>query len=217
MSAALSAPSLSDRLGAAIELLCRAVAAHGPRHGAASSLTVLAWNRLRRLFARFAALVAAVQAGRLPVPRRTAGKTARPRPASPDAPRLPGASGWLLQLAPALDTRLGRAWVESLVADPELGALVAQAPQAGRILRPLCHALGIELPPALRLPRNPRPRRTPGASGSTASEEQRPETPPARRRRPSWLSRPRSPPLPRLEPTQADAPRRPARTGPPGN
>jgi hypothetical protein len=46
--------------------------------------------------------------------------------------------------------------LEKLVEDPELQALVAAAPQLGRVLRPLCHMLAVKLPPWLRLPRRPR-------------------------------------------------------------
>ena len=180
-------------------------------------LTLLAWIRLRRLLARFGALVAAVQAGRFPASRRETGEASRPRPTRPAA-RLPGRSGWLLRLAPALETRLGRAQVESLLGDPELRALLAAAPQAGRILRPLCHMLQIELPPALRLPRRPRRQRRPGKSCSTAVKAGRGETLPAQAARPelpSWLSLPASPPLPSPERTPASAPPSPARTGQP--
>ncbi len=131
------------------------IAASLPNRWDAAPLALPAWIRLRRLLARFAALVAAVEAGRFPAAGRTTAAASRPRPAAP-AIRLPGGSGWLLRLAPALETRLGRAQLESLLADPELGALLAQAPQAGRILRPLCHMLRIEPPPSLRLPRRPR-------------------------------------------------------------
>ncbi len=155
MPAALAAPNLPARFCAAIDLLCRGLANSLPQNWGNAALALSAWTRLRRLLARFTALVAAVEAGRLPVPRRAAASSSRPRPAA-GATRLPGRSGWLLTLAPALETRVGRSQVESLLADPALVTLLAQAPQAGRILRPLCHMLRIELPPALRLkPRRP--------------------------------------------------------------
>jgi hypothetical protein len=47
-----------------------------------------------------------------------------------------------------------------LLADPEMTALIQAAPQAGRLLRPLCRNLGVELPPCLQPPpRPPRPAR----------------------------------------------------------
>ncbi|MGC8478015.1 MAG: hypothetical protein ACP5NP_16815, partial [Acetobacteraceae bacterium] len=39
----------------------------------------------------------------------------------------------------------------------EIAALAASIPAAGRALRPLCHALGLRPPPALRRPERPDP------------------------------------------------------------
>ena len=48
--------------------------------------------------------------------------------------------------------------VEHFLAEPELAALLRDAPQAGRLLRPLCRMLAIPVPAPLRLPaRPPRP------------------------------------------------------------
>jgi hypothetical protein len=63
-----------------------------------------------------------------------------------------------------------------LLTDPEFAAFLAAAPQAGRLLRPLCRALGIsrnpDLPGALfetpDLPRPTRPRPKPPAAPSPA-------------------------------------------------
>ena len=217
MSAVLAASSLPARFAAAIDLLCRGLTVSLPKQWDAAPLVLPAWIRLRRLLARFAALVAALEAGRFPVARRTTAAASRPRPAAP-ATRPPSGSGWLLRLAPALDTRLGRAQVESLLADPELLALLARAPQAGRILRPLCHMLRIEPPPSLRLPRPPRPQRRTDMSGGTEAEANGGGTSPARAARPSlprWLTRPASPPLP--EATSACTPPDCTKTGPPGS
>ena len=55
-----------------------------------------------------------------------------------------------------------------LLANPGMAPFLAACPQAGRLLRPLCHAIGADLPPCLmpvarprlqRPPRPPRPRR----------------------------------------------------------
>ena len=68
--AALSTPTpLPDRLAGIFEGLFRWVANRGTRNPAAGPLLLLAWTRLRRLSDRFAALVAAAQAGQLPAAR----------------------------------------------------------------------------------------------------------------------------------------------------
>ncbi len=217
MSAALAAPTLSARFASAIGLLCRGLTVSLPGHLENAALTLLAWTRLRRLLARFDSLVAAVDAGRVPVLRARAETASRPLPAK-TALRPPGGSGWLLRLAPALETRLGRAEVETLLADPGLPALLAQAPRAGRILRPLCHMLAIETPAALRLPRRPRARPRAVHSGDTGAGAAACDAPAARPPLPWWLIRPASPPLPVAEEDAAEvAPPHPARTGPPGS
>jgi hypothetical protein len=216
MSAALAAPSLPARFTAAIDLLCRGLTVSLPQNWGNAALALSAWTRLRRLLGRFAALVAVVEAGRIPAARRTTQAAARPRLGAP-AVRMPGGSGWLLRLAPALETRIGLGRVESLLGDPELRALLAHAPQAGRILRPLCHMLGIKTPAVLRLPR--RPRRRPDHPGSTEAGATGGEAPQARAARPIlplWRAPPRSPPLPMPEGAPAVAPPDPTRTGPPG-
>jgi hypothetical protein len=150
---------LSDRLALIIQGLCRALGAHAAKELSSAPLMHLAWVRLRRLSARFAVLAAAVRAGRL-APARAARPGVGPRPARPlpEFPPeyiLPRGFGWLLRLAP--ETAAFGGQVEHFLADPELASLLAETPQAGRILRPLCRMLGIRPPPALRLPRRERP------------------------------------------------------------
>jgi hypothetical protein len=48
--------------------------------------------------------------------------------------------------------------LEEMLEDPEMAALVAEAPQLGRTLRPLCRMLAVKPPAWLRLPRRPRRR-----------------------------------------------------------
>ena len=63
-----------------------------------------------------------------------------------------------------------------LTTNAEAAVLIAEVPQSRRILRPLCHMLGIELPEALRLPLRPKrkrqrarkPEREGAATGSSA-------------------------------------------------
>src|SRR6185312_11741326 len=108
-------------------------------------------RRLAALHARFVAgkLPAAPRAAR-PVPDRVAVERARVerRPSGiPPGPVL------LTVFRMGLDEML-----QALLDDPEMRALLAAAPQAGRILRPLWRKLSTyPLPPVLRLP--PRPRR----------------------------------------------------------
>ena len=73
-------------------------------------------------------------------------------------------------------------------------ALLATAPQAGRLLRPLCHALAVDLPACLRRPSRPRARpRAPRPAPAPQPPAPQPPAP--------------QPPAPRFEPYVAAAAR----------
>ena len=166
----VSAPaplSATDAFALIMERLCQIVAAQSYRERMAAPLILLIWTRLRRLAARFAALAARVRAGtlrsRAPA-RRAASRPASP-PASPPPPRLPNDFAWLVRLVGWEAAGCG-SQLQHLLSDPEFAALIAAAPQMGRLLRPLCRMLGVDasaLPPPLpgaRHRRSTPPRRT---------------------------------------------------------
>ena len=127
------------------------------------ALPAATWNllcaRLERLAERIQSLFARWQAGALPRPRA-------PRPATGRARkpyvRLPAARGWInARVAPAASCAGN---LRTLLQEPDVARFAAQVPQAGRLLRPLCRALALDLPSWLRLPprpRRPRPRPAP--------------------------------------------------------
>jgi hypothetical protein len=82
------------------------------------------------------------------------------------ASAAPFAAPVRLALRLTQDAAVFRSQLEYLLADPEMTALLAEVPQAGRILRPLCHMLGIAPGPALRLARRQRPAPAPSMSAS---------------------------------------------------
>ena len=119
----------------------------------------LVYAYLQRSTARLDRLIASWHAGTLapPPPPR-----ARPTPdqRAPDhrapCPRLPSRNGWLLHLVQPAAQHAGH--LHTLVASPEMAELLAAAPQAIRILRPLLKMLGIQpFPPILRRPNDPPP------------------------------------------------------------
>jgi hypothetical protein len=63
-------------------------------------------------------------------------------------PALPREFGWVRTLLPETGQYAGV--LRYLLRDPELAALLAKAPEAGRTLRPLCHLLGVKTPEVLR-------------------------------------------------------------------
>ncbi len=114
-------------------------------------------NRLGRTAARFAALFAGWRAGTLAPARPRPGRI-RPQRVGP---RLPATRGWL---AGGTDhhVRAYGSHLQHLLAEPGMAEFVAEVPRAGRLLRPLVHALGLPDPTWLALPQHPaRVRRTP--------------------------------------------------------
>ncbi len=193
---AAAVPTTPDaRFAAIIHLLCQVVAARGGRGGLAGPLVVLVWRRLRRYGVRFAGLAARLAAGTLRPPRcrRVAAPAAetdaapaprRVRPAEP----LPRGRGWLIRLVPRAAP--GASQLRHLLTAPEMAELLAAAPQAGRILRPLCRMLGVALPQFLVLPKRPprkaarRPRRRRAVTVASAGRAERPARAAASRRPP---------------------------------
>ncbi len=123
------------------------------------------WNLFLRHVAkvarRFKALHESWQAGTLKPPRPNRAAAARP-PREPTAPprlRCPRADAWVLLRA--AEAASAASMLQMLVQDQETRVFVAAVPRAGRLLRPLCVALGIQQPDWLRLPPRPRKPRPP--------------------------------------------------------
>ena len=152
---------------------------------------MLVWTRLRRMATRFAILAARASAGTLPRRRIRGPRPQNPARLPPQRQRLPQGVFWLIRLLPEAAQFAGQ--VQHLLSDPEMAALLAAAPQAGRILRPLCRMLALPPGPAALRPAVPRPVPTtampppPGrpATPTAAPGEIPGRTPPRRPLRPS--------------------------------
>ncbi|OYW12049.1 MAG: hypothetical protein B7Z59_02605 [Acidiphilium sp. 37-67-22] len=148
-----------------IAALCACVAAEGMRCRRGGPVTVLAWSRLRRLCARFESLAARPPAPprhRARTPRSARGDARSPLPRGDARSPLPRAFGWLRQTFPAAAALAPQ--LRALLDAPDMQGFIAATPTAGRILRPLCHTLGLRPPPGLALPpreRKPRPKPAP--------------------------------------------------------
>ena len=158
--------------------------------GLSLRLIALITTRLNRIKHRFAALAARLAAGTYK-PRRPSKAAPRKQPESPEkkpAPPkdpLPNTPGWLLPLEKSASAH--RSQLQLLFQDPEMRALLSQAPEAMRkVLRPLCRMLAMDLPPVLVKPRTTPPRKRPARPAAPA----RPPSPPP------WLAPKR--PLPAL-------------------
>ena len=197
-----ASPALADRFAHLVEGLRRAIAARGVGLGLAVPLMLLLWSRLRRTAERFARLAAKVHAGTLPPPRR---RLRSPRPARPQPLRLPRGVAWLVRRLPQAASAASQ--LQHLLADPAMADLLAAAPQAGRLLRPLCQMLGVRPPPARSLSSG---RKQAGPVGPRRRSGRRPRpAPPAvpgRRRARGPASSPRPSPASRPFPPDRAAP-----------
>jgi hypothetical protein len=112
----------------------------------AAAMIVLVCHRLRRIERQIKGLLERFQAGRLPGARaaREGGGTARTVPVAA-AVRLPRGFGWLLAMVPH-QAACFAGHLGSVLAEAEMVALLEAAPQARRILAPLCRMLGMERP-----------------------------------------------------------------------
>ncbi len=191
-----ASPALADRFAHLVEGLRRILAARGAGDWLALPLMLLLWSRLRRTAERFARLAAKVHAGTLPPPRH---RLRAPRP-RPQPLRLPRGVAWLLRRLPQAAAAASQ--LQHLLADPAMADLLAAAPQAGRLLRPLCQMLGVRPPPARSLSSG---RKQAGPVGPPPPVRPAAPSRPACRPRPPPRARPRilSPPVPGIPPVPA--------------
>ena len=127
--------------------------AHAERVRARTALLVLVWGRIGRMANRFETLFARWRAGTLPKPRPSrAGAPTTPR----ETARYPAGRAWLVHVV-GYEAAGPASQLQHLLAHPDMAEFLHAAPQAGRILRPLCHMLGID--PPLE-PSRPRARQT---------------------------------------------------------
>jgi hypothetical protein len=130
-----------------------AIAARAASDRTLTALLVLVWTRLGRLQTRLERLIAHWRAGTIPAPRPSRAGRKRKHTTKPNFPTAPA---WLVARVGYTAAGFGSQLRHALT-DPEWAAFLAAAPQANRLLRPLCHMLGIE--PPIKLSRAPRPAR----------------------------------------------------------
>ena len=129
-----------------------AIAARASRVRGLEGLLVLVWGRISRASQRLERLIARWRAGCLPG-RRVRGARRAVVVAGEGVAvvpvRVPRGRGWLVAAVPEAGS-FGLQLQHALTG-PEWAEFLAAAPQAGRILRPLCRMLGVVVvPEALR-------------------------------------------------------------------
>ena len=149
----LATSDLGQAFAGIINGLCALLGHHAVRLRDRSVVLSLIHWRIARMVRRLDHLALRWQANTLPKPRPSRPRAKCARPAQPA--RLPSGRYWLIRaLQP---TAQFTPHIEAFLARPDTRALVEAAPQAGRILRPLCRGYGIELPSWLALPERPAP------------------------------------------------------------
>ncbi len=158
----LPEPTPIQRLAAIFDLLIESTAHESVRARVAIPLMIMMWARVDSLARRFVSLFTRKQP-RIPTQYpglRNPSPQTRVRPPKPTpVPKFsrplehcpPGGYGWLIENLPGRRTgiAMARAELEHLLTDPAMHELIAATPALGRILRPLCYALGIERPEQL--------------------------------------------------------------------
>ena len=117
-----------------------AIAVVAARERALTVLLVAVWGRIGRISTRLERLIALWRAGKLPKPRAWLGRVPG-TPVKKPVSVLPRVPAWLLvavREAAPFGTRL-----ESILSEAECAAFLEAAPQARRLLRPLCRMLGV--------------------------------------------------------------------------
>jgi hypothetical protein len=131
------APDLARRVGLILATLAALIARRFLRQPRFAALIVPLWTRINRAARRFERLMTRLAAGRLPKPRAS-GHGGPHR----SAETLPTGRGWLVAAlgpeAAACATQL-----QALLAEPGAAELLALAPTAQRILRPIARMLAI--------------------------------------------------------------------------
>ncbi len=140
--------SPSGRFALTTTALCRAVAACLGRGLMNAAMIVLVWTRVKRAEVLFLALVERVRLGRFRGGWTRVGVVGAGgvrAAAGLDRGRLPLRFGWLMGVMP-YEAAGYAGQLRTVLAEPEMAALLRDVAQARRILGPLCRMLGVEIP-----------------------------------------------------------------------
>jgi hypothetical protein len=177
------ATPLSEVFGIIVNGLCAAMQKQSETDPYIIPICIRLWTSLLHMTKRYERLVARFLEGSLapyrPRPYRPRTKWPEPvrKPGEEPKPKttLPRAFGWILKYVPG--AAVYRDQLRDILADPVMIEFLTAAPQAGRLLRPLCRTLGVPLTAEL-LPRK-KPEPTTPSSEPTQAEPQ-----PARAKKP---------------------------------
>ena len=141
-----SPPSIAapETVSANLRMLLRGLLAALGAWAIEPMMAVVLYRRISRTLNRIERMVVRFRAGTLWRVTHRDGAPGR-RAAGMRATRLPRRFGWLVQTGGHQAAGFG-AQLLAVLNTPEMAELLAASAQAGRILRPLCRALAVELP-----------------------------------------------------------------------
>ena len=207
--------TLADQIFWLVDVFMKTMAAEGCKRRI-GLFSVAIWSRVKRFERRFLALYAEWKAGTLPKARvvraaatphpdpppqggrEKSGAEAAFDPGAHDAASferakqrpvsvLPRTFRWMQGMLPISAGTIASGLSSLIDNHPEMKAFVAEVPQAGRMLRPICEMAGLRLPEWLVLPKRVRKKKEPPRLSEADEAELRritawfPDTPPGRR------------------------------------
>ncbi len=149
--------TFTERFLAVVAALCESVYYDGiPKIEPYAKLHLICLH-IQSFARRFLAILAKPTRTRKPAaPTESKPRASKPKPIPGPPPEygLPNRFAWLSALSrgPGTDLAVARNEFIDLLHDPECAALLEANPGLGRILRPLCHALGLRRPAWLEPP-----------------------------------------------------------------
>ena len=150
--------SAPDAISASLRLILLGLRSVIGMWGLDGPRTVLLSNRIGRVFGRIERMLMRFRAGKLRLGSQRTETTRQVLAHRVPAIVLPRRFGWLVIAGKHQAAGYG-CQLQALLQEPDMAALLEAAPQAKRMLRPLCRALAIELPWTITPPRPPRPRK----------------------------------------------------------
>jgi hypothetical protein len=157
-----TAPTTPETISAALRMVLRGLMAALGGFGLEAGQAVLVHRRIGLVLGRIERMLARFRAGRL---WRVMGRPGRSGAFRCAERTLPQRFGWLVRAGGHRAAGFG-SQLQTVLNTPEMTELLAASPQAGRLLRPLCRALAVEMPgaapcvPATERPKAIRRRRT---------------------------------------------------------
>ena len=152
---AAPANSAPETVSASLRTILRGLLAALGTFGLEPMLALLLYRRIGGIAGRIERMLTRLRAGRL---WRVMQREPVQRQSSRSKPRfvLPRRFGWLVRAGGHRAASFG-SQIQEVLNTTEIVELLAASPQAGRLLRPLCRALAVELPTIAATPRQPAP------------------------------------------------------------